>query len=213
MRQPVLFLLFCSTLFFPMVSGAELSVSFTDDSLIVTGVSPGTDVAMITVWRERFPGWSRTTRFADLLTDLDGDGNVERPVDRSLPESSLWIVADLTTGEWAVATPQAYPFPEIEVSARRLRQDLEVLEADRETLELMIVRPGEGAWHLTVWDGGTGDDDALADGRVAARLPAFESLGSAPIRIQSRPGDLVFGIEARRMEWFAAALGPATPSR
>lgn len=211
MRHALLASLLLLVLVPTLPTGAEPILTFTERSVVVDGTTPGADVAVLTVWRERFPGWSRTTRFAELLPDPENIGRVELVLGREIPQDSLWIAADLVTGEFAVATPRSHPFPEMEPAARRLNPSLEGLEADRETLELMFVRPGEGAWHLTVWDGGTGDEDATPDGRLRAFLPSLEPLGLAPPLQRPRPGDLVFGIEARRMEWFASAIGHVPP--
>lgn len=219
MRFPLFSLLLLAALLTSLPAHAEvatdpeLAASFTDDHLTVTGTTPGGEVAVLTVWRERFPGWSRTTRFSELLSDDDGDGTVELALERELPEGSLWIVTDVANGAYVVATPRPWPFPELEAAERRLNPSLNTLEVDRETLELLLVRPGEGAWSLTVWDGGTGDDDLVPDGRLTATLPSFEPLGLTEPLQQPRPGDLLFGIEARRMEWFAAPVGPTAPQR
>ena len=66
------------------------------------------------------------------------------------------------------------------------------LEDVRGYVEVLVVRPGEGAWAATVGDGGEGDDDGAYDGRLRASLAGMRGVGEKPAEPPQRfnPRDL-----------------------
>jgi hypothetical protein len=79
-------------------------------------------------------------------------------------------------------------------------------------LELAVVRPGLGAWALTLGDGGGADEDGAADGSITASLARMRSLGSspaAPILFSAR--DVVAVVDPNQMQFYVETLAPPTP--
>ena len=76
------------------------------------------------------------------------------------------------------------------------------IEDDRGFVEILLVRPGQGAWGATVGDGGEADDDGIYDGRLTASLDRLRAVGASPAVAPERfsPRDVVVVIDPNRME-------------
>lgn len=76
-------------------------------------------------------------------------------------------------------------------------------ETGRTYLEMMVARPNQGAWALTLGDGGSSD----ADGRTVAALSSMRASGDSP----GAPGlfsahDVVSVVDPNRMEYYVEAV-------
>lgn len=181
---------------------AELALRFDASIATVSGATPDADVVVLTVWREQFHGWSRVHRVSEVVqTTAEGTGRFEAP--RAVPPASLWIVADVASGEHVVVSPGPRPYPQLGGAERRMTLQAARLSLDARSLEMVVVRPGIGAWSLALWDGGLGDADGATDGRLDAVVADLVPLGSAPASPgELAPRDLLLGIDPARMEHF-----------
>ena len=151
-------------------------------------------------------------RRAQVLTDDDGDGKVGWSLDRDVPQRSIWVVVDLATGGVAAAAPEGYPLRRIDwrgVGLVRGNPRADRVEDARSFAEVLLVRPGQGAWRLTVGDGSDLDDDGKPDGRLAAALDRLEPFPgtSAPPPDRFDPRDVVVLIDPNRMELTVVQAG------
>lgn len=193
LRLASVFLLVLSAAAWAPLSIAELAVQIEDRSLAVSGMSPGGDLAVLSVWRHRI--YEVATQIVHVA---------------EIPTASLWVVVDVTSGQLSTLAPEGYQVRTIEGSGRGIGRVLGRLEVSREDLLVLAVRPGLGAWSLAVSDGGPEDDDGEHDGRTAARLAALQPLGDSPLAPASgfEPGDVVASIDARTMSLATLRIAP-----
>lgn len=206
---PSLFLLSLATAALAQPSGpAPPEISFQPGSVTVEGVTAQGQVVWYSVAREVAEDEVATiVRRSGVRVDEDGDGKVSWALEGEVPLRSIWVAVELATGRVAVATPEGYPLRRVGWRGRGLERD-EALGADRvEDLrtyaDVLLVRPGEGAWRLTVGDGSEQDDDGAADGKIAValdRMRSVEGIAEAVPPARFGPKDVVVLVDPNRME-------------
>lgn len=188
----------------PQPAAAAAAIGFEEQALVVSGMTPKGRVVWFGVAKQTEGYMARFVRRDELLADEDGDGSVRWALDQAVPLQSIWVAVDLASGEVAVATPPGYPLRDASPAPGRGPGEPgrpEWVETGREILEMLVVRPGQGAWGMTLGDGGEGDGDGVGDGRITAALARLRALGDSPgppERFQAR--DLVFAVDLNRME-------------
>jgi hypothetical protein len=188
-------------------------ITFQPRSLAVSGLSPKGQAVGYGIAREIAEDDVATVvRRAQLLADDDGDGKAEWALDREVPLRSIWVVVDLATGEVAAAAPEGYPLRRVDwrgVGLVRGNPRADRVEDARSFAEVLLVRPGQGAWRLTLGDGSDLDDDGKPDGRLAAALDRFEPFPgtSAPPPDRFDPRDVVVLIDPNQMELTVVQAG------
>jgi hypothetical protein len=130
---------------------AEPVVTLEAQAVIVTGLTPDKKFLLFGIGQEgRYP--PRISAKADLLS-ADADGAFRLDVSKPLPAMSLWVAADLQTGDCAVAAPSGFHLKQSVLPAGALRARGNGVSArlhtEDENQELLYVRPGLGAWQLS----------------------------------------------------------------
>jgi hypothetical protein len=139
------------------------------------------------------------------IVQADAKGQAELPVTEAVPRHSIWLAVDLATGGWATASPAGFaplaftlPPEAIEVRGSALADRL-IDTADYS--ELLLVRPGKGAWGKAVGRGGIDDESATGEAVVKLSfdklLPVPGTVEPAPAKLS--PRDLVFVLHPRAM--------------
>lgn len=174
------------------------------DGNIVRGVhiQAGGEALVVGISKEHLPFQARLVTYAEILVDADGDGAVELKLDNPVSAGSVWAVADLSTGKWHIAGPKDSP-------ARKRRGhgsiskdgygSLRRLIDQAHELEVVVVRPGTGAWRCVAGDGGPDDRGASNDGLVDIDLGGMMPVGTTEEFDELEPGDIVFAFEQRRL--------------
>jgi hypothetical protein len=180
-------------------------------AVLASGLSPGGRVAWVGVARERVGWTSRVSVWQAADAVADGAGQTVLDLGRDLPVKSLWVVVDVTTGAFAAASPQEYPwlteapFPSAAASLASDRATLLSLRDDREELEVLVVRPKVGVWRATLRH-----DDPGSEAEPGVTLTASDLIPwgkpRAPLG-RLGPGDLIVAIDPNRLEYFAQQLG------
>lgn len=173
----------------------------------------GATVILFNVAREPAGAIARVVSRHERLIDDDRDGVIRYVPARGVAWRSIWIVVDLETGALAVAAPGGAPMPMRSYGGREslpAQAIVQHLDVERERVDILVVRPGVGAWAGVVRDGGAADQDRQANRRLRldpARLkPLDESFDPAPHAF--RPGDVVAILDSERLEyWLGAAAG------
>jgi hypothetical protein len=191
----------------PAAAQQRLSLTTTHDQLTMTNVvkSGRVIVAGMTVQSEN--GMRRLRRFAEVLTDTDGDGQIEYAPEGKVPQRSAWAAVDLTNGSVATAggpglTEYLSPMPETAFK-KDLNGLVDAFATGTSWLDLVLVRPGEGggAWRVHAYDGEAGDADAALDGKVKLFFdsgePLLVSFKSAPKHVKK--DDVVVLIDLRHL--------------
>lgn len=201
----------------PRPATAEPVLAFEERAVVATGLTPKGEVVWFSVAKQIEGGMAHFVRRDDVLPDTDGDGTVRFELDRTVPLQSIWVAVDLATGAAAVGTPEGYTLRDASAPPGRGRGAAgrpDWVEEGRELLELLVVRPGQGAWGMTLGDGGANDDDGRGDGRITAVLARLRAVGANPASPapldRFQPKDLVFAVDLDRMEILAERI-PAPP--
>ena len=183
-------------------------ISFQQRSVTVDGITAQGQVVWYSVAREVAEDDVATlVRRSGVRTDDDGDGRVSWDMEGDVPARSIWVAVDLATGRLAVAAPEGYPLRRVGWRGRGLGRNnarADRVEDLRTYADVLLVRPGEGAWRLTAGDGSDQDDDGVADGKLAVALDRMRSVegsaGEAAPPERFGPKDVVVLIDPNRME-------------
>jgi hypothetical protein len=188
------------------------AITFDKSSVAVAGISPKGKAVLFSVAREVADDDVATVvRRSQVLPDDDGDGGVKLDLGHDVPFRSVWVAVDLATGQVAAAAPEGYPLRLVNwrgVGIVRGNSHADRVEDARAFAEVLLVRPGAGAWQLTVGDGSAGDDDGAADGKIAAALDRMTPVaGTDPPPARFDPKDVVVLIDPNRMELTVVQAG------
>ncbi len=192
------------------------SLTFEPAAVVASGVTPKGKVVWFSVAREIADFAATVVRRDQVVEDEDGDGKVRLEIGTPVPLQSVWLAVDLASGAFAVAVPEGSLAAELPLAARNRDRGgagkPAWVEVQRQYLELAVVRPGLGAWALTVGDGGGADEDGAADGSITAALARMRSLGSSPAAPGLfSPRDVVAVVDPNRMQFYVETLAPPTP--
>lgn len=183
---------------------AALSLTFSSDTVTVANVDGKNEIIAFGIGIGRH-GYAALLRHdVQAAVDEDGDGRVSFAV-RDIPARSVWIAVDARSGEYVVATPTGeLPRPLI-VPSNSWRANLADLEIAASYLEVLLVRPGSGAWILRSADGGIHDADGLPDRKIRVRLDRMQKiLGEEKGPPHAVPRDLLFAIDPQSLELFVS---------
>lgn len=191
-------------------------IAFQPRSVMVEGITAKGQAVGFSVSREVAEDDVATVvRRVQMLADDDGDGKVQWDLDREVPLRSIWVAVDLATGQVAAASPDGYPLRRVGWRGRGLGRGnprADRVEDARPFAEVLLVRPGQGAWRLTVGDGSAADDDGQPDGKLAAALDRMVPVaGTAPPPSRFDRSDVVVLIDPNRMELVVVQAGQASP--
>ncbi len=179
-------------------------------ALVVSGITPKGKVVWFGMAREMADYAETLVRRDRVLEDVDGDGSVRLDLGKPVPRFSVWIAVDLTSGAFAVATPQGSRAVELAIAGRNPGRggagDTEWTETGNLYLEMAVIRPGQGAWAATVGDG----EDA--DGQITASLRRMRSVTEGIAAPEAfSPGDLVVVIDPNILQYYVETLAPLKP--
>jgi hypothetical protein len=186
-------------------------IKFTPTGVVAEGIRPGGDAIWFVHSVTEFSGWPRLSRIARVVTDEDRDGSVS--LEGSVTPSSVWAVVDYATGESAIAMPEGAP-PVRELRERGNgwaagRAHLDFAVSD---LDVLLVRPGRGAWVVRTQQGGSRDGDGRPDNNLRVRLSDMEKLhGSDKTPPVALPRDLVIAVHPTKLLTFVRSAAEGQP--
>lgn len=197
----------------------ELVVRFEEAAVVVTGASADGGVAFYSVAREPHGAYQSVVRRQglELADDL---GETRFLVDeRTVPLKSVWAVVDIASGAYAVAAPEGFWLREIPFPGRGFAVgasgQVDRLRHDHPSIDLLVVRPGVGAWSLRSFDRSETDRDGADDDRILTSLEDLVPLGESaepPPESYSRD-DVVVLVDPRELRYAATRLlGRPEPS-
>jgi hypothetical protein len=193
--------------------GPVLSVAAT--AVVASGMSPGGAVVWLGMAR-RIEAYEPIYVRRHGIVQADAKGQAELPVTEAVPRHSIWLAVDLKTGAYATASPAGFAPLAFTLSPEALEVRGAAL-ADRlidtaDYAEVLLVRPGKGAWGKAVGHGGI--DDESATGEAVVKL-SFDKLLPVPGTVEPAPAklnakDLVVVLHPRAMA-IAAVTFEAKP--
>ncbi len=188
----------------PAAVEAQPTLTF-EPTAVVVGLPAGGSAAVMSVTRRPVEYSVKIEKRLEVVTDDDNDGQARLEVGDGVYLASAWWAVDLASGGFAVGAPEDYPVSWLATDEESLEApttpspDLAIFHHSR--LELLVVRPGTGAWRTSAVDGGSADLDGEPDGVIHigfAGMAPVASEGTALAGLQS--GDLLFAIEPNTLE-------------
>lgn len=209
---------FLSLLLLPSLLSAAPAVTFEAGAIQVAGVTPAAKVVFFGVVRDGQGYRFRVAAREEVVEDTDKDGTVRLDLGGPVAFRSIWAAVDLASGEYTVASPAGYTPTWIDFPAAGLHGrpggngKPDRLAERRYSLELLVVRPGLGAWRQTLGDGDPEDDDHAANGRIEWAVSKGRAVrGGPPAPVDLDPGDVIVAIDPTRMEVYATRLPGGRP--
>jgi hypothetical protein len=209
---------FLSLLLLPSILSAAPALTFEAGAIQDAGITPAAKVVFFGVVREGQGYRFRMVTREEVVEDADKDGSVRLDLGGPVAFRSIWAAVDLASGEYTMASPAGYTPTQIEFPAAALRGrpggngKPDRLAERRYSLELLIVRPGQGAWRQTLGDGDPDDGDRAANGRVEWSMGKGRAVrGGPPAPADLDPGDVIVAIDPTRMEYYATRLPGGRP--
>jgi len=128
-----------------------------------------------------------------------------------MPRRSMWVAVDLASGDFATASPPGFRLLNVSWHGHGIehRNDgRDQVEDARPFAEVLVVRPGLGAWTLRLGDGSPADADGKPNGRIAAALDGMEPLAGSPAPPSTFvAGDTVLLLDPNAMEMTVVRVG------
>jgi len=196
-------------------SPAPLTITFGERSVQVSG-PPGGQVVLFGIAREftmpKVPVLG-VVRRAIVLSDSAKSGRFTLDLGEAPPQAALWVAVDLGSGAHAVAASRGYAPVQALVPAETVKHDnvgqLNKFEFPASEMDVMVVRPGEGAWHLYAAKRGKRDENAALSSRtIRIDVSAMEPLGSsAPAPKSFKNGDVIAVIDPHWMNYGLIEVG------
>jgi len=195
----------------PSIAAPPLGISLAGDAMVVSGFEPGAEIVYFIVSRFSAAYVPRTERRSERLIDEDADGEVRITLGRPVPPKFFAVAVELPTGRFAVWTPDDSPGREVAFPENSLQPGpgdrLDRLEDGNDYIELLLVRPGRGAWALTTGDGTPTDESPSSDGLVLAALASMAPVGeSGEAPEEYERDDLLLRVAPAGMEYYLARI-------
>jgi len=178
------------------------TVAIESNAIVASNVRHGGIVHFASVSLSSRDGMLIIDKPAASIADTDNDGLVrfETPVQTR----SLWLVVDGSTGGYTVASPRGFLLRLIDFQGNvvhpGVNNALRRILAERNHVDIVLVRPGDGMWTANVKDGN--DDDGELNGSLMADLSAFRPLASTtPVPDRIMPGDVIFIVDRNSFEF------------
>jgi hypothetical protein len=184
----------------------SLQASLSTEGLSITAATPGGQVVLFGIAVRTERGMLTRRRAAEVVSDPDSDGMIQYHPRGGVPFRSVWVAVDLTNGSSAVASLRGFTVNHHEIELKSLKKGddglASALELERLSVELLLVRPGEGVWILRAREGSGGDGDGIRDDKLTLVFEQAEPLGDgkgkAPKKLKA--GDVLVALDPGRLD-------------
>ncbi len=197
---------------------AAPSITQVPKGLSAQGITPGGRAIWWSVAYEHPDSFVTVVQRLEEKVDDDLDGTVAFGYDGELPDTSLWLVVDVATGTYGTFAPvdfgvteTALPPEAAQSTAGRGPVD-EFLEAAHPLIDVLLVRPGQGAWELRAGDGADADQDGGIEGEIRFAIDGMSPVGATaapPARYAD--GDRLLSIDLEHLELSSLLVSLAPP--
>lgn len=157
---------------------AAPAIAVTPDGLSASGITAGGDAIWFGMTIDTYAMARRLERHAAVAKDTDRDGVVLYPIPE-ISRFTLMFVVDAATGGHAVFRGQGVDAVELELRGNTWRAGLQHFDVRADDVEILLVRPGEGAWTTSAMEGDEKDGDGRRDARFRLKIDAMTPLGGA----------------------------------
>jgi hypothetical protein len=196
-------LLLLTFVLFPAVTATaaphELGVTFAGRRVTATGITPGADVVFYAVGYAQSALTALPVKASAVVHDDDRKGSVTFENAFDIPTNCVWVVVDLTNGQFTVAHA-GDALHEVPLSPNAFRKgsagDVDVLAHSAIHMEGLYIQPGRGVLTWTATDGGSDDADRKANGVVVISLAQAKPLAGRNIDKRAfTPGGVLVAID------------------
>ena len=196
----------------------ELLISFAEAEVLAAELTPGGDAVFWSVGREPLGYVQRVVRHQGVeVVDALGEARFT-PETGAVLLKSVWAVAEVATGAVAIAAPPGFVLREIPFPGNGFAVGapgrVNRLRHPKSSLDLLMIRPGVGAWRLRAQDTGLADHDGEDDDQVMTDLDdlePFDPAGPQPPERYARD-DVIVVIDPHDLTYYATRLlGPPAP--
>jgi hypothetical protein len=202
-------------LFLPAVETAAAggpTLTFGEHGVSGSGFSPGGQVVWFGLAKE-VVAYEVTYVRHQQAGPADSAGQAALELGTAVPRRSLWVAVDLASGAYVIATPPDFPLVQAELPAAALTSRgaslSDQLEDEADSSEILLVRPGQGAWAATVGRGGALDEADPAARALKISLahldPIAGGFSGSPQKAASR--DLLVVLHPDTMSAAVAVVG------
>jgi len=184
-------------------------VSFEKRSVVASNVTPRGRVMFFGMAHEPLE-YSVTYAHRVMTVEADAAGNSRLELDVDVAPRSVWAVVDITSGRYTVASTfplSALPFPSTSLK-KNGQNELHDIDSAFGMVDILVVRPGTGAWDYSNSEDGPADEHGHAKGRTLSNVERFRPASDPdlkPIR-NLRKGDVLILFEPVRMLYFATQV-------
>lgn len=185
-------------------AASDLALTITAQSVVASGVTPGSKVVLFAVGL--VPGGydSAVVRWRTTVVDHDRDGSISFEPERGVPWKSIWTAVDLTSGKYAIGAPPEFPVRSAPLLPNAFRKtDASTVNTFLHAhtfVDLLYVTPAGGAWAIRANDGGAEDGDSASDGTTTILLEKLQPIDTGDERPKAfMPGGLLFAIDFSEM--------------
>jgi hypothetical protein len=183
-----------------------LILTFSTRTISVSGASPGSSVVLFGVARESHHYYSEIVRRVELLADTDRDGMVALVLDRDIPPKAIWAAVDLSTGAFVVRPSPGYENAPFSLTDEQLKKDnngqLKKMELPVSEVQLLLARPGVGAWYLSGAKNSLYDESNGVETGLRLDISRMIAVGSAPAAaVNFKKGDIIILVDPRWMRY------------
>jgi hypothetical protein len=192
----------------------SLLLTFGDRSVTVSGATPGGNVVLFDIAKEAsgsvVPVPTKTGQ-AIVLHDDDHDGTVLFERERTIPLLAIWVAVDLASGQWVANGSPGFE-PQTIALETLAKQDnagqLRKLSALVPEMDVLLVRPGTGAWRI--YAAKTSGLDENAHGERSLQIDVGQMIplsASLPKPDALHQGDVIVLIEPQSMRFAVQEVG------
>ena len=208
MTRP-LFIAFVLSLFIGFPAVAAMTLAVDAQGVTVSNVAAGSRVILFGVGREPLGYQSKVRRWTEVLTDEDHDGVVRFTA--ASTRKSIWIAVDFDRGDAVAATGPDYPRREVTAGfgvKRNNAGQLSKLENARGIADLIVVRPGRGAWRRLVLKHSPVDETRGRPETMRIDAGSLEPVNGLPSDDLKhvRRGDVLAMIDPTEMEFYVTTV-------
>jgi hypothetical protein len=189
---------------------ANPRISFEDRAIGVSGATPGGRVVFFGMAQEPY-GYSVSYDHHVQTVEADAEGNSRVTLKGDVAPRAVWAVVDITSGGFAIASN--YPSSPVSLSRDALKRngqgEAHEVELPFGMVDILLVRPGIGAWTYFNADGGANDERGHAKGRTRSKVERFSPFNDPdlqPVK-HAKKGDVLIFFEPIRMFYYATQVG------
>lgn len=217
-RRLARFALVATFLLLATAPALALESRYLAHSIDVADVTPGGEVVVFHASRQSEGLIPSVGIHRGVWVDEDGDGVITQELGQEAPRRAVVVAVDLSSGAVTLAAREASLVTETELPADALvtspAGEASTLRHHRSRVEMVVVRPGVGAWKISAGDGAETDLDPtkpgaepVSDGTVHFSLDRMEPVAGASVQAEPPagvlPGDVLVMIDPGSFELYA----------